>query len=264
MEGSACASGVADFESAFAVAEQIPGWLMPNEAERLYRLGYDAEWNVLEIGTYFGKSTYLIARGIRDAGKPFKLVTVDVHFRGIDAESGRAVILVEDAPTALLRSLREHALADVVIHMMGWSHVCVPLLDFATIGAVFIDGGHEYEDVSRDYLRVRERLVSGTLLLFHDYDPTFPGVRRVVDELVVTDPGYEPIDLTHSLFQCRITTATGDGQRHAELTRLRHLLVAEREARQRCEREAFALSTSTSWRMTAPIRWGLDRLRGWG
>lgn len=51
---------------------------------------------------------------------------------------------------------------------------------------VFIDGGHEYEEVKRDILVWKERLAPGGLLCGHDSN--WPGVRKAIDELI---PGWQ-------------------------------------------------------------------------
>jgi Methyltransferase domain len=262
------------FPAAYAVSLDIPGWLMPEEAERLYRLGFEAEANVVEIGCYFGKSTFLIARGMKDAGKALNVISIDVHFRGVDPVTGRPMILADDAPMFLLKTLRDHALDNIVIHMMGWSHVCASYIDFSDVGAIFIDGGHDYDDVRRDYFVVRARMRPGSLLLFHDYHPEIPGVQQAVDELVKTDPAFRFVELRHSLLVCQMDDGVEDGASTAalrqqiqrtwmELERLRGDYARETTARRFWEDDARSLRESTSWRMTAPLRWGMDRLRGW-
>lgn len=235
---------------------------MPVEAEQLYRLGFEAESNVLEIGSYFGKSTFLIARGMKDAGRILNVISIDVHFRGID-ENDRPMILADDAPMFLLRTLREHGLDDIVIHMIGWSHIAARFIDYSKIGTVFIDGGHDYDCVRRDFLAVRDRIDAGTLLLFHDYGEPFPGVQRVIDEMVRTDPGFSFVGLWHSLFACRMLTGVTsvEGLRH-RIETLDEQLAREAEARRIRESEVAELRASTSWRMTGPLRWGMDQLRG--
>src|SRR6516162_3402673 len=101
------------------VANTIPGWLAPDEAAFLYDVGFRSEGDILELGTYFGKSTYLMAQGIRDAGKPHRVLTVDIHSRGLDPQTNKLLILAEDSPVGVLRTLKVHGLEDVVIQMIG-------------------------------------------------------------------------------------------------------------------------------------------------
>lgn len=192
--------------AACKIAQDIPGWLEPEVARHLYEIGYNSTGDILEVGTYFGRSTYLIACGMRDAGKNHNLITVDIHSRGIDPESQKQFVLAEDSVTFLLKSLKRHGIQDHVIQMIGWSDRCLPLLDFTTIDTVFIDGGHDYESCSKDFLTVRKRIPSDkkVRMLFHDYGATFPGVEKTIDELVRTDPRYRAVGQICSLFMCEL------------------------------------------------------------
>jgi hypothetical protein len=189
------------------VAEAIPGWLEPEVTAYLYDVGFNSRGNILEIGTYFGKSTYLIGRGIRDAGKPHHLVTVDIHSRGVDPQTQKPLVLAEDSPAFLLKSLKEHGLQHHVIQMIGWSDRCIPLLDLQSVETVFIDGGHDYESCSKDFLAVTARLPRQRRLrlMFHDYGSAFPGVQRTIDELVRRDGRFQPVGQVCSLFVCDLT-----------------------------------------------------------
>ena len=48
---------------------------------------------------------------------------------------------------------------------------------------IFIDGGHSYEQVKNDFLKVKKAVKIGGHLLFHDYSPTQPEVVKFIDEL---------------------------------------------------------------------------------
>ena len=191
------------------VAGPIPGWLEPEVAEYLYGVGAAAEGDVLEVGTYFGKSTFLIARGMRDAGRPGKLITVDVHWRGVDEATGKPLILAEDSQLSLCRTLKVHGLEDRVIQVIGWSRPAVARLDFRTIHTAFIDGGHDYESCAGDFFAVREKAPPDRRLrlMFHDYGPDFPGVQRTIDEHVRADPRFAPVVQVGSLFVCDLVPA---------------------------------------------------------
>lgn len=47
---------------------------------------------------------------------------------------------------------------------------------------IFIDGGHEYEDIHSDILAWKPHLKDGGIMAFHDYG-WWPGVTKAVDEL---------------------------------------------------------------------------------
>lgn len=49
--------------------EKIPGWLGPEQAEALYRYASEAPaGNILEIGTFCGKSSCIFAQALKDKG----------------------------------------------------------------------------------------------------------------------------------------------------------------------------------------------------
>jgi predicted O-methyltransferase YrrM len=67
-----------------------------------------------------------------------------------------------------------------------------------TFDLVFIDAGHDYENVSKDIERATAILDENGLLAFHDYRSLQdPGVTKAVDELLAL--GGELISTTDSL-----------------------------------------------------------------
>src|SRR5215211_8617225 len=56
----------------------VPGWLRPEDALKLYELAYYARGPILEVGTYRGKSGTLMAIAARDARHSGLVVSVDV------------------------------------------------------------------------------------------------------------------------------------------------------------------------------------------
>lgn len=58
---------------------------------------------------------------------------------------------------------------------------------------IYVDAGHEYEDVKSDVYSALEIASDKAIVAGHDYDETHPGVVRFVDELAVT----RDIMLTH-------------------------------------------------------------------
>jgi hypothetical protein len=63
---------------------QKRGWLLSSAAELLYRYAFEADprGEVVEIGSFAGKSTICIARGVRDSSRTVKRVTaIDIQFQ---------------------------------------------------------------------------------------------------------------------------------------------------------------------------------------
>lgn len=57
------------------------------------------------------------------------------------------------------------------------------------IGLLFLDGGHEYEEIRADWIHLVPMLEPGAYILLHDYEG-FPGVTKFVDE----DVSYPMLD----------------------------------------------------------------------
>ncbi|MER8155709.1 class I SAM-dependent methyltransferase [Streptomyces sp. NPDC094472] len=132
---------------------------------------------LLEVGTYCGRSTLLLADAARAAGTV--VVTVD-HHRGseeqqpgweyhdpevVDPEVGR----MDTLPT-FRRTLHQAGLEDHVIAVVGRSPRVAAVWG-RPVGLVFIDGGHTDEHASADYEGWAPHLAPGGLLVIHDVFP---------------------------------------------------------------------------------------------
>ncbi|WP_229698087.1 class I SAM-dependent methyltransferase [Wenjunlia tyrosinilytica] len=132
---------------------------------------------LLEVGTYCGRSTILLAAAARDAGTV--AVTVD-HHRGseeqqpgweyhdprlVDPEVGR----MDTLPT-FRRTLHAAGLEDHVIAVVGRSPQVAAVWG-GPVGLVFIDGGHTDEHATADYEGWVPHLAPGGPLVIHDVFP---------------------------------------------------------------------------------------------
>ncbi|PKV85494.1 class I SAM-dependent methyltransferase [Streptomyces sp. TLI_146] len=132
---------------------------------------------LLEVGTYCGRSTLLLADAARAAGTV--AVTVD-HHRGseeqqpgweyhdpsvVDPEVG----LMDTLPT-FRRTLHKAGLEDHVIAVVGRSPQVARAWG-GEVGLVFIDGGHTDEHANGDYEGWAPHLAEGGLLVIHDVFP---------------------------------------------------------------------------------------------
>ncbi|MET9529287.1 class I SAM-dependent methyltransferase [Streptomyces sp. NPDC006649] len=163
-----------------AAFEAAKGFMPADEGLALYDaavLAAGLGLPLLEVGTYCGRSTLLIADAARAAGVP--AITVD-HHRGseeqqpgweyhdpsvVDPEVG----LMDTLPT-FRRTLHRAGLEDHVIAMVGRSPQVARAWG-GPLGLVFIDGGHTDEHASGDYEGWAPHLADGGLLLVHDVFP---------------------------------------------------------------------------------------------
>ncbi|WP_328401222.1 class I SAM-dependent methyltransferase [Streptomyces sp. NBC_00390] len=163
-----------------AAFEAAKGFMPVGEGLALYAAAADAGTlglPLLEVGTYCGRSTILLADAAREAGTT--AITVD-HHRGseeqqpgweyhdptvVDPEVGR----MDTLPT-FRRTLHKAGLEDHVIAVVGRSPQVAKAWG-GKVGLVFIDGGHTDEHATNDYEGWAPHVAEGGLLVIHDVFP---------------------------------------------------------------------------------------------
>ncbi|MEJ5260499.1 MAG: class I SAM-dependent methyltransferase [Anaerohalosphaeraceae bacterium] len=153
---------------------ELEGHLSEKEVLTLFYFAYfpKEEGSIVEIGSFKGKSTMVLASGLKKAGRAEKVFAVDPHLRG--------------SYEVFLENLRVHSVRDTVCPLRmtseeaakGWNE---------SIRLLFVDGSHLYEDVLLDIRLWEPWLVRNGLIIFHDTGvERFEGVRRAVEETVVS------------------------------------------------------------------------------
>ncbi|MGP8302202.1 class I SAM-dependent methyltransferase [Streptomyces inhibens] len=160
-----------------AAFEAAKGFMPVDEGLALYAAAAEAATlglPLVEVGTYCGRSTILLADAARGAG--VMAVTVD-HHRGseeqqpgweyhdptvVDPEVGR----MDTLPT-FRRTLHAAGLEEQVIALVGRSPQAAAVWQ-APVGLVFIDGGHTDEHATADYEGWAPHIAPDGLLVIHD------------------------------------------------------------------------------------------------
>lgn len=197
---------------------EIPGWLTESEAVTLYDLARslpDTHPVVVEIGSWVGRSSLVLAKGIRAKSSPV-LYCID-PFDVDELRSDRGFYLTEasklgTAPKEhFVMNMKTNGVYDLVRLLVGYS------TDFATVFAekidlLFIDGDHQYEAVLRDYQDWCPLLKAGGVMAFHDVvmhpvgdEHVGPGM--VVKLHVLDNPEWADVKLINTLFVARRTGA---------------------------------------------------------
>jgi MMP 1-O-methyltransferase len=163
-----------------AAFEAAKGFMPREEGLALYAAATEAAalgLPLLEVGTYCGRSTILLADAARGAG--VSAITVD-HHRGseeqqpgweyhdpgtVDPEVG----LMDTLP-AFRRTLHKAGLEEHVIAVVGRSPQVAKVWG-GPLGLVFIDGGHTDEHATADYEGWAPHVADGGLLVIHDVFP---------------------------------------------------------------------------------------------
>ncbi|QDQ11280.1 class I SAM-dependent methyltransferase [Streptomyces spectabilis] len=206
--------------------EAAKGFMPVHEGLALYAAAREAAalgLPLLEVGTYCGRSTILLADAARAAG--VSVITVD-HHRGseeqqpgwdyhdpqtVDPEVG----LMDTLPT-FRRTLHRAGLEDHVIAVVGRSPQVARIWQ-APLGLVFIDGGHTDEHASADYEGWAPHVAKGGLLVIHDVFPDpvdeWTGQAPYRVYLRALESGmFTEASVTDSLRVLRRTGAAGSGR----------------------------------------------------
>ena len=135
----------------------IPGWLRREDALKLYELSYFAGDDVLELGSFHGLSTAILARAARNSLTPKHIETVDLDPACTEAtrKNLKALGLLDQVT---VRS------ADAVIAVR--EHVA----SRKRFGFIFIDHSHEYTPVFEVCQVLGQITVPGGFCLFHDFN----------------------------------------------------------------------------------------------
>ncbi|MGW6355373.1 class I SAM-dependent methyltransferase [Streptomyces sp. NPDC055092] len=163
-----------------AAFEATKGFMPLGEGLSLYAAAAEAATlglPLLEVGTYCGRSTILLADAARQAG--VSALTVD-HHRGSeeqqpgwdyhDPETVDPVVGRMDTLPTFRRTLHAAGLEDHVIALVGRSPQVAAVWG-GPLGLVFIDGGHTDEHATADYEGWAPHVAEGGLLLIHDVFP---------------------------------------------------------------------------------------------
>jgi Methyltransferase domain len=165
--------------------KSIEGWLTPAEADLLISACHRALSDcphvnaLVEIGSYCGRATTVIASVVRAVRPSARVWAIDPHdgFVGAHDQGLERVGPTLDTLNANLERLKLSPFVEVVpakAHDVPWTEPLCLLL---------IDGLHDYPNVLKDFSHFEPHLCDGALVAFHDYAEYFPGVPAFVDEL---------------------------------------------------------------------------------
>ena len=178
---------IVDLERLAQISLSIPGMVTPRSGQILYALCVfqEATGDVVEIGSWQGRSTSFLARAVLDSDNG-RFFAID-HFKGNVGKEASYVVGKQD-----LSDLKHNFMSNMKSLNLESS---VNLLDMTTIEAareftqgqirfLFIDGNHTYEGVSKDIELFFPLLSSSAIIVFDDFSNAFPGLLKAVGEML--------------------------------------------------------------------------------
>jgi predicted O-methyltransferase YrrM len=163
----------------------IEGWLLNAEGKWLFKraLSLPDGANLVEIGSFKGRSTCCLAFGCRGTNK--RVYAIDTFDGGPDLPR-------YDSFQEFCLNLKRCELSEYFEPVMGISWEFAKTWN-KPIDFLFIDGSHIYEDVSADFASFLPHVVPGGIIAFHDVHENHPGVLKAWHETMrhqLADVGY--------------------------------------------------------------------------
>jgi len=165
----------------------IEGWLEDEEAELLAIAAREVlsepgrRRTLVEVGSYCGKATFVLASVARACSAEACVVAIDT-FDGLIGAADRPVRV---APTLVKfrRTLATTGIEEQVETIVGraadqhWSR---------PIDLLLIDGLHDYANLASDFHALEAHVVPGGFVAFHDCADYFPDVNAFLAEVIAT------------------------------------------------------------------------------
>jgi len=178
---------------------EVEGWLLDDEADLLLAACTRATAElpgaaVVEVGSYCGRSTIVLASAVADSRNGAVVFAIDPH----EGEVGAADQRIWSVPPTLERfnaNIEQAGLRDHVVTIQQRSFEVVWQ---EPIALLLIDGLHDRGNVERDFRHFEPWLDPAGYVAFHDYSGWYPGVVAFVDQLVASE-NYERVDQAESL-----------------------------------------------------------------
>jgi len=181
-----------------AMGEPIPwkqAWLIQRRTpdagaedatlELLYNAARCATRDVLEIGSYKGRSTVYLAAGVKLLNNPsIRVIAIDPF---VDPEGVGGLPSTISTRPEFEQNLKLCCVDDVVDIIQASSEFVTAQIRDYSVDVLFIDGDHTYEGVKRDFELYFSKVAVGGVIIFHDATKgysSFPDVVKLMDELV--------------------------------------------------------------------------------
>jgi hypothetical protein len=217
---------------------------------------------VVELGTHNGYSLFVMAEAVRRLG-------LDTRISALDSWEGddHAGLYGEDVFASVQRISADYP--GTIELIRGYFSDSVSRIEDGTVDLVHIDGRHGYEDVREDFELYLPKLSPGGVMIFHDtheFREGF-GVHRFWDEIAPTAPSFAfhhghglgllapgPETPAAILDFLEAANEQPDAVRSGYEALAVEVATHYRLETTRLQHEIDDLRSSTSWRVTAPLR----------
>lgn len=159
------------------ILPDVYGFLDPAETELLLHLATNASGDIVELGSYQGRSTVALALGAQLSGVTVWAVDPHDTYQALDTEYG----MHDNA--VYYDNVTRYGVGHIVKTINLRSDEFVRIWD-KPISLLWIDADHSYESVKRDFEQWSPFVVSNGNVVMHDTSGNFPDVSQFVNELL--------------------------------------------------------------------------------
>jgi hypothetical protein len=174
--------------------KDLDGWLTEREAMGLFLLAFKAPRNakIVEIGSWQGKSTYCLSKGLR-SGKVYAIDPFNAD-GGLDKDSEKIYAAkkgTDNLYDKFIDNMTRLKVRSKIVAKQGYSYQFPD--EFDKIDVLFIDGDHSIEGCKLDFDLFSPKVAVGGYIAFHDYDKTRDelGPTYVIQNIVLNSLAYE-------------------------------------------------------------------------
>lgn len=196
--------------------EGIPGWLGAEEAWALFESvrrhpSEGRALDVVEIGSWQGRSTIVLARALRERPEGGVVSAIDPHSGTALHESTG----VADTFEAFRANVSRAGVADLVEPIRAEASTARVRFAERSVDVLFVDGAHGYDEVVRDIDDWTPALRDVATVAFHDAI-AYEAVRRAIRDRVLQfrSSFFEPRAVENTLFLGFRRGALRTGLRH--------------------------------------------------
>lgn len=172
----------------------IDGWLTKNEGLLLYLLAKrTVKGDVVEIGSWKGKSTVFLGLGCLEAGSG-KVYAVDPH----KGDYGQVSVNHKSTLSEFKKNIKRARLNEVIVPVIKTSKEAAEKWN-KPLGLLFIDGLHDFGNSELDFRLWSPFIKEGGIIAFHDAFCGYPAIFRVIEKYIFNNPSYQVIGTVGSV-----------------------------------------------------------------
>lgn len=175
-------------ESLLKEVETVEGYLAPNEMRFLALMAAHptATGEILEIGSFKGKSTIILAKSAALAGET-KINAVDPLTA--PSETDPDLRGEESSFKDFQNNIKTHQVADTIDFHQTFSYELAKTWK-KPLRLLWIDGDHTYKGTKLDFEGFADHLSDGAIIAIHDVLHAFDGGIRVFMENILLSPNF--------------------------------------------------------------------------